>query len=288
MPTDGPVPPWLFSIAAAATLFAVMFDLGIAIVASEFRAVAQRPGSLAKALFAVVLAVPALAWVVCRVLDLPRAAEVGIMLMAVAPGAPVALRRSLGAGGHRAFAPVLQIAVAVLVIATMPLFVAGFAEYYAKEAKIDPRELARQVFFAQLLPLGLGMAVRRLAPAHSARFEPVLHRVAGILLVLLIVLALANIWRPVVTAGFRVTSAIVLVTLLALTVGHVLGGPEPTTRTATAVASSLRNAGLALLVAALNKAQPAVVATVLAYFVISALTVIPYVTWRRIKAAAPP
>jgi hypothetical protein len=54
------------------------------------------------------------------------------------------------------------------------------------------------------------------------------------------------------------------------------------------VTSALRNGGLALLVAALNHAQPAVVATVLAYFVISALTVIPYVTWRRAKRAAPP
>ena len=288
MPIDGPVPSWLFSLAAAATLFAVMFDLGMAIVAREFRWVAQRPGVMAKALFCVVLAVPAIAWLVCRALDLPRPAEVGIMLMAIAPGAPVALRRSLGAGAHRSFAPALQIAVATLVIATMPLFVAGFSQYYGKEASIDPRELARQVFFAQLLPLGLGMATRRLAPEYAARFEPMLHRVAGILLAILIVLALVNIWRPVVTAGPRVTIAIVLVTLLAMGVGHLLGGPEPATRTATAVTSGLRNGGLALLVAALNHAQPAVVATVLAYFVISALTVIPYVTWRRAKAAAPP
>lgn len=288
MPTDGPVPDWLFSIAAAATLFAVMFDLGVAIVPKEFRWVAEHPALLAKALFAVVLAVPAIAWIVCRALDLPPAAEVGIMLMAIAPGAPVALRRSLGAGGHRSFAPALQIAVAILVIGTMPLYVAGLSEYYAKEASIDPRALARQVFLAQLLPLGLGMAVRWFAPGFAVRFEPVIHRIAGILLAILIVLALANIWRPVVTAGFRVTSAIVLVTVLALAVGHLLGGPQPATRTATAVSSGLRNGGLALLVAAINSARPAVVATVLAYFVISALTVIPYVTWRRRSRAAAP
>ncbi|MCC6194274.1 MAG: hypothetical protein IT518_07380, partial [Burkholderiales bacterium] len=263
MPTDGPVPDWLFSIAAAATLLTVMFDLGMTIVASDLRWVAQRPAVLAKALFAVVLAVPAIAWIVCRALDLPRAAEVGIMLMAIAPGAPVALRRSLGAGAHRSFAPALQIIVAILVIGSMPLFVAGFAEYYASEASIDPRELARQVFFAQLLPLGLGMLAKRTAPALAARCEPGLHRAAGILLAILVVLALVNIWRPVVDAGPRVTVAIVTVTVLALACGHLLGGPEPATRTATAVSSALRNGGLALLVAALNRAQPAVVATVL-------------------------
>lgn len=93
----------------------------------------------------------------------------------------------------------------------------------------------------------LGMAI------VASEFRWVARRpgvMAKALFSVLIVLALVDIWRPVVTAGFRVTSAIVLV-------------------------------------AALNNAQPAVVATVLAYFVISALTVIPYVTWRRRNAPAP-
>ena len=43
MPIEGPVPGWILSIVAAATLFAVMFDLGLAIVPGEFRWVVQRP-----------------------------------------------------------------------------------------------------------------------------------------------------------------------------------------------------------------------------------------------------
>jgi predicted Na+-dependent transporter len=141
-----------------------MFDLGLAIVPGAFRWVFGRPGLLLRALFSVLVAMPALAWLVARLLDLPRPAEVGIMLMAVAPGAPVALRRSLGAGGHRSFAPALQIAVAVLAVPSMPLWVAAFNEYYGGNATADPWQLARQVFVAQLLPLSLGMAMRRVAP----------------------------------------------------------------------------------------------------------------------------
>ena len=72
-----------------------------------------------------------------------------------------------------------------------------------------------------------------------------------------------------------------IVTALALAVGHLLGGPEPATRTATAISSAARNPGLALLVATLNAAPPAITATVLAYLVIAAVTLIPYVLWRR-------
>ncbi len=163
MPIEGPVPGWMLSLIAAATLFAVMFDLGLAIVPGEFRWVVQRPMLLLKALFAVLVAVPVLALVVTWAVDLPRPVEIGIVLMAISPGAPVALRRSMGAGGHRTFAPALQIAVALLAVVSMPLSIAVLNEYYSGQAVVDPLHLARQVFFAQLLPLALGMATNRLA-----------------------------------------------------------------------------------------------------------------------------
>ena len=281
MPIDGPVAGWILSIVAAATLFTVMFDLGLTIVPGEFRWVLRRPAMLLKGLFSVLIAVPVLALVVGRALDLPRAAEVGIVLMAISPGAPVALRRSLDAGGHQSFAPALQIAVAMLAVASMPLSVAALAEYYGARAVVDPLQLARQVFMAQLLPLALGMAMNRWKPVAAARLGPTLRRIGGPLLFVLLVLVLIDIWQVVIGAGWRLTLAIAILTVLALTVGHLLGGPESATRTATAICSAARNPGLALVVVALNAAPPAITRTVLTYFVIAALTLMPYVIWRR-------
>ena len=281
MQAGGPVPDWLLSAAAVATVFTVMFDLGLALVPGEFRWVGERPGLMLKGLFSVLVAVPALAWIVVRALDLPRAAEIGIVLMAISPGAPVALRRALGAGGHQAFAPALQIAVAALAVVSMPLSLEAFDQYYGGHATAAPLELARQVFIAQLLPLSLGVLTRRLLAAQAAWLEPRLKRLAGVLLLVLLVLVMANIWQVVIGAGLRVALAIVIATVLALAVGHLLGGPDPATRTATAICSAARNPSLALLVATLNAAPPAITAAVLAYFVIAAVTLIPYIAWRR-------
>jgi len=288
MPVTGVIPEWLLSSVAIVTVFTIMFDLGLALVPGEFRWVGAHPGLMLRSVFSVLVAVPALAWLVARALELPRPAEIGIMLMAISPGAPVALRRSLGAGGHRSFAPALQIAVAALAVISMPLSIAAFNEYYAGNATIDPRHLARQVFIAQLLPLSLGMLIRRLFAMQAAWLEPRLRRAGGILLIVLLVLALIDIWQVVLGAGLRITLGVVSTTMLALTVGHLLGGPEAATRTATAISSAARNPGLALLVATLNAASPAISATVLAYLVIAALTLIPYVIWRQRAAARAP
>lgn len=281
MPITGVVPEWLLSTVAVATLLTIMFDLGLTVAPGELRWVGRRPGLMLKSLFSVLVAVPGLAWLVARAFDLPRAVEVGIMVMAISPGAPVALRQSLGAGGHRSFAPALQIAVAVLAVASVPLWIAALDEYYGGSATADPRHLARQVFTAQLLPLGLGMLVRQFAATRADWLEPKLRRLGGVLLVVLLGLALIDIGKVVIEAGVQVSLAIVIVTLLALAVGHLLGGPDPGTRTAVAVSSAARNPGLALLVATLNAASPAITATVLAYFAVAALTLIPYVILRR-------
>jgi bile acid:Na+ symporter, BASS family len=288
MPVDGPIPQEVLTVVAAATVFSVMFTLGLGIVLAELRGVLERPGLLARALFAVLVAVPAIALGIVRLLSLDRWVEIGIVLMAISPGAPVALRRSLAAGGHRAFAPVLQILLALLAVVTMPLSIAALNLLYAGHAAIEPAQLARQVFFAQLLPLCLGLALRAALPARAVRLEPRLARVAGLLLLALAVLALIDVWQEVVESGLRIAAAIALVTLLALAAGHALGGPDAGTRSATAISSAIRNPGLALLVATLNGAAPAVTRTVLAYLVVSALTVIPYSLWRRRSATLQP
>jgi BASS family bile acid:Na+ symporter len=277
----GVVPDWLLSVVAMATVFTVMFTIGLGVSFGEFRWIWRRPGLMLKALFVVLVAVPAVALVVAHALELPRLAEVGLVLMAVSPGAPVALRKSLRSGGHKAFAPGLQISVAIFAVVSMPLSIAALSEYYGNSAAIEPWPLAKQVSVAQLLPLGLGMLVRRFASSGAGWLEAKLTPVGTALLLLLAVLAVVEIFPLVMLAGTKVGIAIVLVTVGALAAGQLLGGPEPGTRTAVAITAAARNPGLALLVASLNNAPSLIYAVIVAYLLVSAFTVIPYVMWRR-------
>jgi predicted Na+-dependent transporter len=278
---SGPIPEWVLTASVAVTLFAVMFSVGLGVAPGDLRCIWQRPGPMARGLFSVLIAVPALGLAITRVLDLPRLVEVGIMLMAISPGAPVALRRSLSAGGHQAFAPSLQISTVILATVSVPLSIAVLNPLYAGHASIAPWEVARQVFVAQLLPLGLGAALKHASTAIAAKVELRLKRIGTMLLIVTVILLLIDVWEGTVTAGFRVLAAILLLTGAALTVGHLQGGPDPAMRTAVAISSAARNAGLALLVATLNAAPPQITATILAYLVVSVIAIVPYVAWRR-------
>src|SRR5512140_84918 len=134
----GLVPEWIVSAFAVATVFVVMFNLGLDMNPRDFVSAWGRPALMFKALFAVLVAAPVLALVVARAMQLPRAAEVGMVVMAIAPGAPVALRRSLAAGGDRNFAPGLQVTIALLAVLSMPLSLALLDELYSAHATISP------------------------------------------------------------------------------------------------------------------------------------------------------
>lgn len=278
-------PQWLFDALVAATVFCVMFAIGLGLGPGDVRRAWSAPGPVLRGMFAVLVAVPAVAIGIVRALEIPELLRAGIVLMAIAPGAPVALRRSLAAGGHAAFGPALQICVALLAVLAMPLWLAALDRLYDVRVEVQPADLMRQVFVAQLLPVGFGVALRRLLPAGAARIEPLVARAGTLLLVATLVLGLASLGEATLRAGVPVLAASVLITAAALCVGHLLGGPAPATRTSVAVISAARNPGLALLVATVNDAPPQVTATILAYFVVSALAITPYAVWRHRRGA---
>jgi BASS family bile acid:Na+ symporter len=277
----GIVPQPVMTAVAGATIFAVMFALGLAIDVRDLRWALARPWLVARGLVSVLVVVPIIGVALAHALGLSLAAQVGVALMAISPGAPVALRRSLDAGSHQSFAAVLQVLVALLAIVSMPVSVEGLNWFYGTHGSLAPVLVVQQVLKAQLLPLGLGLAARRFAAPMALRAEPMLRRAAGAMLVVFAALVVVAIAPVVFGAAPRSALVALIVTLLALAIGHVLGAPDGDTRTAVAVSSALRNPGLALLVASVNGAPREVTATILTYVLCSAVAVTVYITWRR-------
>jgi bile acid:Na+ symporter, BASS family len=274
-------PAWLFPVCVASTVFCVMLGIGLGVAPGDLRRAWRAPGPLLRGLFCVLVAVPAMALVIVRSLDLAIAVQAGVLLMAIAPGAPIALRRSVAASGHGAFAPALQMSVALLAVLAIPLWIAGLNEVYGARISVEPLDVMQQVFIAQLVPLGLGIGCRGFAPRFAMRIEAGMTRAGTVLLILTLLLGIASLGEATLRTGGAGLAACAATTIAALAAGHVLGGPQRETRAAVAIVSAARNPGLALLVAALNHAEPRVIATILAYLVVSILLVTAYVAWRR-------
>ena len=77
--------------------------------------------------------------------------------------------------------------------------------------------------------------------------------------------------------------ALVVLLLLAVAIGHLLGGPHPDDRTALAIACATRHIGVAVVVATAFRG-PRTMVLLAAYVVASAVVSIPYLQWCRRQA----
>ena len=266
---------------ATVVVFLVMFTLGLMLGREQIAAALQRRVVLLAVVFAVLVPVPALAVLAVKLFGLTGPVAVGIVLMAISPGAPVALRRALDAGGDRAFAPTLHLSIVILAVVTVPLTVAILDWIFAKDFAVTPLHIGRQVFFAQLLPMALGAALRAARPALAARLETPLARIGNLLLAVMGLAVLVDMPAIVAAAGWAPMVAGVGITLGALAVGAAFAWRDPAVRPAGAIAAAMRNPGLALVIATVNGAPPSVTAAVIGYALGLGLTIVGYLQWRK-------
>lgn len=281
-----PIPlPWV-GMVALPTLFTVMLSIGLMLGPAQIAAALTRRTVLLALLFAAVVPMPLLAIITVDWFDLRGPVAVGLMLMAISPGAPFALKRAIDAGGHREFAPALHVAIVVLAVVTVPLSVAILAKLYSAKFEITYLQIARQVFVAQLLPLLLGALVRYLWPAFATRIEPPMVRFGNKLVFLLLVVTLIDIVPVLDNIGFVPTIAGMVLTVFALFIGALSAGRDAAVRPAGAIAVAMRNPGLALVIAQANNAKPAVTAAIIGYSFGVGLVVAGFLWWQRRRAAA--
>ncbi len=276
---ESPIPGWLALLIAAA-IFLTMLSLGLLLGREQIEAALRRRTLLGALLFGTLIPVPVVATLGVILLGIKGAAAAGIVLMAISPGAPVAMRRALEAGGHSAFTPALHLAIVLCAGLTVPASVAILDIVFEKDFSVTPLDVARQVFFAQLLPVGVGAALRAWRPALAQRLQLPIARLANLFLLGAVAVLLVVLWRLLEEIGWTPFVAGIVLSACALGVGAAFAGRNADARPAAAVAAAMRNPGLALLIAALNKMPVTVVAAVFGYALGAALLVTAFVVWQ--------
>lgn len=277
------------SLLVPATLFVVMLALGVGLPLDAFRQCRRHWPLILRAELGTCVLVPLIGWaLLCSppAQGLTPDARHAIALMAACPSAPLILRKAGKSGGDAALAGLLQVVAALVAIVSVPLL-ADLGEWLFGVHGWDvlPRHVALQVGVAQLIPLLLGLSLRRIAPQLTARIQGPLDRLANGLLLLLVAVVLVRVAPLLVGFGGANLLALVfmaLLVLLSLALGYALAGERREQRITTALVTSMRNPGLALLLASTHAPQlPAVKLGILLYVLVTVLISLPVMRVRR-------
>jgi len=263
---------------------ALILAIGMGSTFSDLTYLWRRPGLLLRSLLAMYVLVPLAAFVLVHLVPLAPGVKAALLVLAVSAGAPL-LPRKLGAFGSDAFVFSLVVTSSLLAIVVVPAWGNALAHYFGVATELSWLVVAAIIAKALLLPLAVGMMIRAALPNFSERFADWLLAVAGLVLTVTALILLIAGWELFLNVGWRGMLTLVGLMLIALAIGHFLGGPKPDDRTALAIACATRHVGIAVLVATSFPGQRTAV-MIAAYVVTSAAVTIPYLQWRRRKARA--
>src|SRR5215831_11812179 len=263
-----------------------MLELGFSLTLAEILAPLKNMRLLVVSLVANFVVVPLLAVAVAKAMRLEEPFAVGLLLLALAPGAPFIPKVVQIARGNLAFATGLMVLLMVGTAIDLPLLLPQMLA----GVKIDAWQIEQSLVLLMLLPLFVGLAVHakfRSLPAWLRSSLGFIANVSGfVVLVLIVVLNLQSVLKLFGTGA--IFAGLVFVVLSAF-VGSLFGGSDRAIRHALGLGTGLRNVGAALLIGEKNFNDPRVNVMVIVTAVVGLLILVPVAgAWgRRAKAAAP-
>ncbi len=180
-------------------LAVVMAGLGLHLTVDDFRRVLAMPRAVAVALAVQSLLLPPLAFGLALLAGLPGELGLGLVLLAASPGGVTANLFSHIARGDVALNISLTAINSVLALATLPVWTALALSVFLGDAANVPPPIRKvlEVALLVVLPVALGMALRRWRPALAHAAERPVRLLSSLLLGLLIALAFISEWETV-------------------------------------------------------------------------------------------
>lgn len=246
-----------------------------------------RQPAFVRGLAVCLVAVPALALLVTKVLPLQPVAAGVIALMAFCPGLPMALNAVSHQKGNLPLALALSVTLSLIAIALLPLSLALLEHLFPLAIQTPPyRTILARVILPFFVPFALGIGLQKGAPRWARRLlKPVkvyFNIALGVAALTMLVAGLPllkhlSLWTLV---------AMFVVTLGSAALGHVAGRPRPEDRTALAISAVLGNPAFAFCLGGSTYPMKNLLAVMGLYLVLRTLALVPYQLWNKRHQAA--
>ncbi len=267
----------LTTIGLPVALGIIMLGLGLSLTLADFARVLKQPKAVIIALACQLILLPAICFGLVLLFQLPPVLAVGMMMLAASPGGTTANLYSHLFRGDIALNISLTAVNSVIAVITLPIITNLAIAYFRP---FDDRlglqwAKALEVFAIVLLPVAVGMLIRRFKPRFADAMDKPVRIASVVILIVVIAGAVASNWALLVDNFARLALITLLFCLISLAVGFFMPRLLKVGKRQ-AIASSfeigIHNATLAIVIAqsvlgSVELSLPAAVYGVLMFFV---------------------
>ncbi|WP_165676460.1 bile acid:sodium symporter family protein [Metapseudomonas otitidis] len=222
----------------------VMFGMGLTLKAADFREVARRPLWVLIGVLAQFIVMPSLAWLLCRILQLPPEIAVGVILVGCCPGGTASNVMTWFSRGDVA----LSVAITAVTTLLAPLVTPALIWLLASAwLPVQFSALFMSILQVVLAPIALGIVAQRLLGARVQVAEQVLPLVSVLCIVAIVAGVVAASQAKIAESGLLIMAVVVLHNGFGLALGYLAGrvfGLPLAQRKTLSIEVGMQNSGL--------------------------------------------
>lgn len=244
----------------------IMFGMGMTMTVNDFKGVLQSPKAVGIGVLAQFIVMPSLAYILCKLFQLPAEIAVGVILVGCCPGGTASNVITYMAKGNTA----LSVACTSVSTLLAPILTPAIFYLLASQwLKIDAASMFMSILQVVLVPIILGLMTRSVLKQKVEQYIQVMPLISVVAIVAIVAAIIAGSKAAILQSGALILAVVILHNALGYLFGfwasRLFQLPYADSK-AVAIEVGMQNSGLGVALAALHFAASPVTAVPSAIF----------------------
>ncbi len=178
------------TIVLASSLIIIMLGMGLSLVIDDFKRIIVYPKAILVGLVNQIIMLPLIGFGIAVAFPLAPEIAIGIMILAACPGGPTSNLIAHLAKGDTALSVTLTALSSFITILTIPFIINFALEHFLEKGemiRLDVMDSIKNIFVIIIIPIIIGMLIRKYAPGFSKKMEKPVRIASAIVLALVII-----------------------------------------------------------------------------------------------------
>ncbi|MDY6510045.1 MAG: bile acid:sodium symporter family protein [Acinetobacter faecalis] len=254
----------------------IMFGMGMTMTLGDFKGVLQSPKAVTIGVFAQFIVMPTLAYLLCKLFNLPTEIAIGVILVGCCPGGTASNVITYMAKGNTA------LSVACTSVSTILAPILTPAIFYVLASQwidINAMSMLKSILQVVLFPIVLGLLVRAILKNKVDHYIQIMPLISVVAIVAIVAAIIAGSKAQILESGLMILGVVILHNGLGLLLGfwaaRIFRLPYTDCK-AISIEVGMQNSGLGVALAAVH-------------FALSPITAVPsaiFSLWHNISGSA--
>ena len=238
------------------SLAIIMFGMGLSLVSGDFTRLFTYPKAVLVGLCNQLLFLPLIGFAIVVLFGLNPSMAIGVMIISICPGGPTSNLITQVSRGNIGLSVTLTALASLMTVFTIPILLSKFIAYFSGDTdvviQIPILETMLQILVITVIPVSIGMMIRKRREAFALRMEKPMRTASTVLFVIIFLIIIIANKDNLIQAMKEVGLPTLLLNLSTMGLGYLsakLFGITGKSQISITIESGIQNGTLAFVIA---------------------------------------